>query len=89
MNTRNIIPIATWAPETGNITIDQLVLKDFNHYFFDGGGGLVSYCLKASTAETEYFANNIPIPASVIQQWGASDDIIFEYVADALGLVLV
>jgi hypothetical protein len=89
MNTRQIEPISTWSPETGNITLNTLVLKDFHHYFFDGGNGLVSYCLKNSTADVEYFNANIEIPSNIMQQWGASDDIIFQYVANALGLILV
>lgn len=89
MNTREIESTSTWSPETGNITLDLLVLKDFHHYFFDGGSGVVSYCLKNSTSEKEYFNANIDIPSNVMQQWGASDDIIFEYVAEQLNLILV
>jgi hypothetical protein len=89
MNTRQIQSISTWSPDTGIITLNVLVLKDFMHYFFDGGGGIVSYCFKNSIADTEYFNANIEIPASIIQQWGASDDIIFEYVANKLGLTII
>jgi hypothetical protein len=29
------------------------------------------------------------VPANIIQQWGANDEIIFDYVATTLGLILV
>lgn len=87
MNIRQIKPKQSWTPEVGNITIDSLCLKDFIHYFFDNGSGVVSYTLKSN--DTDYFNNNIDIPAFIIQQWGTSDDIIFEYVAEQLGLELI
>ena len=89
MNTRNITPITSWSPENGTINIDKLVLKDFIHYFFDGGSGWVSYVLQDSSTGIEYFAKNMEIPSSTIQQWGASDDIIFEYVANQLNLTII
>lgn len=89
MNTRKIQTTNTWSPQTGNVTLDTLVLKDFHHYFFDGGSGLVSYTLKNSISDTEYFNANIEIPSNVLEQWGASDDIIFNYVAGQLGLTII
>lgn len=89
MNTRKIQTTSTWSPESGNVTLDALVLKDFHHYFFDGGNGTVSYTLKNSTSDMEYFNNNIEIPSNILEQWGASDDIIFNYVASQLGLTIV
>lgn len=89
MNTRKIQTTTTWSPEAGTIALDTLVLKDFMHYFFDGGGGIVAYCLKNSTSDAEYFSANISIPAEIIAQWGASDDIIFAYVAQELNLTIV
>ena len=89
MNTRKIQTTSTWSPESGNVTLDTLVLKDFHHYFFDGGNGLVSYCLKNSASDLEYFNANIQIPSNVLEQWGASDDIIFHYVASQLGLIII
>jgi len=89
MNIRAIQPKSTWSPETGDITIDTLCLKDFFHYFFDGGGGIVSYSLSNSQTQLDYFLGNIDIPSSTIQQWGASDDIIFDYVANSLSLTII
>ena len=59
------------------------------HYFFDGGGGIVSYSLSNSQTQLDYFLGNIDIPSSTIQQWGASDDIIFDYVANSLSLTII
>jgi len=89
MNTKNIQPKSSWSPEGGDITVDTLCLKDFFHYFFDGEGGKVSYSLSSSQTGLDYFSGTLDVPASVVQQWGASDDIMFEFVALALNLVLV
>ena len=87
MNTREIQTIATWSPETGEINIDALCLKDFLHYFFDNGGGIVAYTLQSNGID--YFPATIEIPSSIIQQWGESDDVIWEYVGEQLGLVFI
>lgn len=89
MNTRPIQPKQSWSPEGGNITVDTLCLKDFFHYFFDGEGGKVSYSLSDSQTGLDYFMGTLDVPASVVQQWGTSDDIMFQFVALALNLVLV
>lgn len=87
MNTRQIQSKTTWSPETGDITIDTLCLKDFYHYFFDDGGGKVAYTLQSNGLD--YFPGTIDIPSSVVQQWGADDSIIWNYVANYLNLVLI
>lgn len=89
MNTRQIQTKTIWNPIDGNITLDTLVLKDFHHYFFDGGSGIVSYCLRDSNNQNEYYSNNIEIPSVIMQQWGSSDDIIFNYVAQQLNLIII
>ena len=77
------------SPEIGDITVDILCLKDFFHYFFDGGGGIVSYSLSNSQTQLDYFSGNIEIPSSIIQQWGASDNIIWDYIANTLSLTII
>lgn len=37
----------------------------------------------------DLYVANLNIPSSVVQQWGEDDDIIFEYVAQTLGLTLI
>lgn len=86
MNTRQIQSISTWSPETGNIIIDTLCLKDFFHYFFDDGGGKVAYTFQSNGLD--YFPGTIDIPSNIVQQWGASDDVIWNYVASQLNVEL-
>ncbi len=37
----------------------------------------------------ELITDTLEIPASVIQQWGTDDDIIFEYATATLGFILI
>jgi hypothetical protein len=90
-NTRSIQPITTWTPE-GEKTINLLALSNFSDYHFDDGAGKVEYKLIGADPElgaTEYFINKLEVPASIIQQWGADDEIIWDYVVTTLGLVIV
>ena len=91
MNTRHIQPITTWTPE-GEKTINLLALSNFSDYHFDDGSGKVEYKLIGADLElgaTEYFTNKLEVPASIIQQWGADDTIIWDYVASTLGLTII
>jgi hypothetical protein len=88
MNKRQIQPIQVWSDE-GTISVDALFLKDFYHYHFDEGGGKISYTLGIYQEDYDKIHGILDIPATIIQQWGASDDIIFQYVATTLGLSLV
>jgi hypothetical protein len=38
---------------------------------------------------TDLYQANLSVPANVVQSWGASDNVIFDYVATTLGLTLV
>lgn len=88
MNKRQIQPIQVWS-ENGDISADALFLKDFYHYHFDDGGGKISYTIGSYTEDYDYVHGVVDVPASIVQQWGASDDIIFNYVANALNLVII
>jgi hypothetical protein len=88
-NTKQIQPIQIWTPE-GEKSINTLALTNFFDYHFDNGAGKVEYKLISVDLEigaTELFIGNIDIPASIIQQWGSSDDIIWEHVATTLNLI--
>jgi len=104
-NTRTIQPTTVWTP-TGEKSATIFALTDFFGYYFDNGGGTVTYTLSgmesAGTTTLEdgtvvplpesavtYFTANMLIPSSVVQSWGASDDVIFNYVAGQLNLVIV
>lgn len=91
MNTREIQPIQVWNP-SGNKTVTFLALTNFFDYHFDNGTGKIEYKLISADPDlgaTDCFVGILDIPASIIQQWGPSDDIIFDYVADTLGLTIV
>jgi hypothetical protein len=90
-NTRQIQPIQVWTP-SGNKTATFLALINFFDYHFDNGTGKVEYKLISADSDLgakDCFIGNLEIPASIIQQWGASDDIIWQYVADTLGLIII
>jgi len=84
---KQIQPIQIWSPN-GFIEISFFSLLDFCGYKFDDGVGYVTYEL-IGTDSIPYYNNTIEVPANIIQQWGADDDIIWQYVATALGLSIV
>lgn len=92
MNTRQIQPKTIWTP-SGEKIATIFALTNFSNYRFDNGPGLVSYKLTGMEGDPEsaydYFLGTVEIPSSVVQQWGASDDIIFDYVANQLGLTII
>jgi hypothetical protein len=88
MNKKEIQPIEVWS-ETGVVSANALCLKDFYHYHFDDGDGKVSYTIADLNSDIDYISGVIDIPSAIIQQWGASDDIIWIYVASKLNLTLV
>lgn len=91
-NTRSIQPKTIWTP-SGDKTATLFALTNFSNYHFDNGAGLVNYKLIGMEGDPEsafdYYFGQIEIPANIIQQWGASDDIIFNYVAYQLGLTII
>jgi len=96
MNTRNIQPTTLWTP-SGEKQATILSLYNFSDYHFDDGGGKVSYKLIGMEAPevgqpevaVDYYSGVVDIPASIIQQWGASDDVIWNYVSNQLNLILI
>ncbi len=93
--TRQIEPTLIWSP-TGNSEATFLGLIDFFNYHFDNGGGTATYSLigmqnnaDGIPTAVDLYISNIQIPSEIVQQWGASDQIMFEYVATTLGLTLV
>jgi hypothetical protein len=89
-NTIKIKEIKTWGP-TGEKSIDYLGLSNFNSYNFDNSGGKVEYKLigvDEIDGATDYFTGVVDIPSEVIVNWGTDDNIIFEYVANALGVTI-
>lgn len=91
-NTKQIQPVQIWTA-TGQKEVTILALTNFFDYHFDDGGGKVTYKLIGMEGDPasaiEYITADVNIPSSIIQQWGASDDIIWNYVANFLNLVLL
>lgn len=90
-NTRQIQPIQIWTPN-GEKSINTLALTNFFDYHFDEGSGKCTYKLIEAdevNGATELFMGDLEIPSDIVQQWGASDDIIWIYVASKLNLTLV
>ena len=96
-NTRQIQPKQIW--EDGEKNANLLSLTNFSDYHFDGGSGKVNYTLsgietKVTESETfsvavEYYNGVVDIPAEVVNQWGASDEVIWSYVCSTLNLILI
>lgn len=90
-NTKKIQTIQIWSP-TGQKSIDTLSLTNFFDYHFDDGNGKIQYKLISSdelNGATDVYTSILEIPSDIIQQWGASDDIIWDYVAEQLGVVFI
>jgi len=67
------------------------------HYYYEveGYDGDGKYVLRSNN-NPEYFIvkpmdffDNFPLTTEVVNQWGADDQIIFDYLAEKLGLTLV
>lgn len=89
-NTRKIESIQIWTAN-GQKEINTLALTDFHGYNFDDGSGYVTYKLiyADDNEAIEYTTEQIEIPSNIIQQWGASDDVIWNYVCSTLNLHLL
>jgi len=88
-NTRQIKPVQIWTAN-GQKEASILALTNFFDYHFDDGNGKVTYKLIGMEGEPtsayEYITANIEIPSSIIQNWGADDSIIWNYIAEQLNL---
>jgi hypothetical protein len=90
-NTRQIQSVQIWTPN-GEKSIDTLALTSFFDYHFDEGSGKCTYKLISSdeiNGATELFTGDLEIPSNIIQQWGADDTIIWDYVANSLSLTII
>jgi hypothetical protein len=87
MNIKSIQQIDIWSAD-GQKTVDRLNLTNFCGYKFNDGAGYVDYSLIGTQGEV-YHSGSIEIPSSIIQQWGADDNVIWDYVVTSLGLTLI
>lgn len=90
-NTRNITPISAWTA-LGQQTVTMFSLTDFFNYgFLPFCEGTVTYRLFNTEGESavELIVSQLQIPSEIVQQWGADDGIIFDYVAQQLGFTII
>lgn len=104
-NTRIIQPTTIWTPTGDKSATIFALINFFDYHFDNGGGmvtytlsGMESNgtttledgtIVSLPESAVVYFTGNMNVPSNIVQQWGASDDIIFNYVAQQLGLVII
>jgi hypothetical protein len=81
---KNIQPFQIWSPE-GFIEVSKIKINTFYNYDFARQTGYIDYELLNSTNIMQ-FTGGVFIPAEITQNWGASDDIIFAFIANKLGI---
>ena len=87
MNTRDIQQFDIWSPQ-GLQPVNKLKFLTFYGYEFNDGPGYVDYQLLGPNNEMQYQATLL-IPESIVQQWGADDDVVWDYAANTLGLIIL
>jgi hypothetical protein len=103
-NTTQIQTKKVWTTQ-GEKDATILALSNFCGYNFDNGGGKVEYKLigmespgmtinedgleQLPPVAKELFIGTIDVPSSIIQQWGASDSIIWDYVCSQLNITRI
>lgn len=104
-NTREIQPKEIWTPTGNVSAVYLGLVNFYGYHFDDGPGTveytLIGMQDNGSFVDDEgntivnppsavdLFKGALQVPAATVQQWGTSDDIIFEYVATTLSLTLV
>lgn len=103
-NTRSIQPKDIWTSTGNASAVFLGLFNFYGYHFDDGPGiveyTLIGMQDNGSFVDdngntimnppsaVDLFKGSLEIPATTIQQWGTSDDIIFQYVAQTLGLTL-
>jgi hypothetical protein len=90
-NIKYISPITAWT-SLGQQTVTMFSLTDFFNYgFLPNCQGTVTYRLFNTEGESavELIVSQLQIPSEIVQQWGADDEIIFNYVAQQLGFTII
>lgn len=105
MNTRQIQPVSIWTPTGLKNATYFALTDFFGYHFDNGIGKVTYKLIGMEPGGTttledgtviqnpdsavDYVTDNLEVPGSIIQQWGADDEIIFEYVATSLGLAII
>lgn len=92
MNTKQIQPKQVWTAN-GEKSATILALVNFHDYHFDNGGGVVTYKLIGMEGDPqsafEYFTGELAVPSEIVQQWGASDAIMWDFVGQSLNIIYI
>ena len=104
-NIKQIQPKQIWTEKGDKVSTLFALTNFANYHFDNGAGlvsyKLIGMESPGTTTDengntvnlpesaVDYYFGQINIPASVIQQWGTDDGIIFEYVATTLGLTII
>jgi hypothetical protein len=96
--------VSVWTPSGSKNAKYLALTDFFNYHFDNGGGYVTykligeqdngTSTLEDGTVVTnppslvDLYQSNLSVPSNIVQQWGASDEIIFNYVATTLGLTL-
>lgn len=102
-NTKQIQPITIWTSKGNKSATILSLTNFFDYHFDDGSGKVNYKLLGMESAGTttdengntitlpesavEYVSEIIEIPSIIVQQWGASDEIIWSYICSQLNIV--
>jgi len=105
MNTKQIQPTTIFTSNGNKVATILSLTNFFDYHFDNGNGKvsykLIGMESPGNTTDEngnvialpesaiELFAGNVEISSTIVQQWGASDDIIWTYVANVLNVVLL
>lgn len=105
MNTKQIQPVNIWTKNGNKNATILALANFFDYHFDDGSGKVNYKLIGIESAGTttdadgniitlpdvavEYASENIEIPSAVIQQWGASDEIIWSFICSQLNIVTI
>lgn len=105
MNTKKIQPKTIWTASGSKTATILSLNNFFDYHFDNGGGVVTYSLIGMESSGTttledgtvitmpesavNYFTGNINVPSDIVQQWGASDDVIWNYVANSLDLIFV
>ena len=104
-NTRQIQPETIFTSNGNKTATILSLINFFDYHFDDGSGKvnykLIAMESPGSSIDSngdtvilpesavDLFNGMIEIPSSIVQQWGASDDVIWNYIASQLNLELI
>jgi len=85
--TKQFLSKQIWS-SSGLQTIDTIKLTGYNGYDFNGSMGRVFYAIgkMQDNIFIPYIEENIELPAEIVNNWGADDEPVINFVMNKLGL---